>query len=83
VKRADPALYMVSAYCSADCAQLIAAPRAVQLVWAKRAGMDMKASESTFEDKKEYHELLRAKHGMQGKAKKKEEEAPMSDFKED
>ena len=44
----------------------------MQLEWFRRAGGELRASESTFEDKKEYHELLREKHGMETKAKKKQ-----------
>jgi hypothetical protein len=42
--------------------------RIVQLGWAHKAGMKMNVSDSTFKDKKEFHELLRAKHGIKNKA---------------
>ena len=32
--------------------------------WANKAGIDMKMSESTFKDKKEFHNILREKHGI-------------------
>jgi hypothetical protein len=36
----------------------------VQLDWAKRAGIELRESESTYEDKKDYHQLLRKKLGI-------------------
>lgn len=38
--------------------------RAVQLDWAHKAGIELRASESTYEDKKAYHQILRKKLGI-------------------
>ena len=41
--------------------------RRVQLEWAGKAGLKLKQSDSGYKDKKEFHTILRRKHGLEVK----------------